>query len=417
VNGWSGATIEVLEPRRLMAAAPTILFIRGATRSGGFLDGGNANRRNEQLADINNTSTTPGNHGWATLAQTLRDEGFAVEQKIEPKGKDAGGVTTGSAIRFEKMDLSKYSAIVFGSNNAKYPKASVSAVMRYVAGGGGALFLSDANFGSNWRDAADSDQQFLSRLGLRMQQDNGVVTAAGAFVDTAHPVMKGVKAFEGEGVSPIVVPAAAPKGVTWSVLARSTGQTRNNDGADPANQFAGSVRPVNDRDAALVAGTVGRGKFAAFFDRNTFFNANGAGTDINWLDNKRLAQNLFGWVADSSAPVLSDASFVRGSPSEVRLTFDDHLGGSLARGDVLLRDAFSGKPVPRERWSLGVLESAMRTDAVIRIRGAQPAGTYQVQINARRIRDDAGNANISRIRFTSRWLEGEHAVARASCPC
>src|SRR5690349_10079735 len=142
--------VEPLESRLLFA---TILFVRGATRSGGFLEGTNAATRNEQLADIDNTSTAAGNAGWGTLAATLRNAGFTVEQITEAKGPNApaSGFVDGRPIRFENLDLSKYAAIVFGSNNARYPKASIDAIDHYVRNGGGALFISDANFGSNWR--------------------------------------------------------------------------------------------------------------------------------------------------------------------------------------------------------------------------------------------------------------------------
>ena len=53
---------EPLE-RRTLLAAPVILFVRGATRSGGFLEATSDAGRTEQLADINNTSTATGNHG------------------------------------------------------------------------------------------------------------------------------------------------------------------------------------------------------------------------------------------------------------------------------------------------------------------------------------------------------------------
>ena len=58
----SQSLIESCEPRLLFAS---ILFIRGAERSGGFLEATNDTQRTEQLADINNASTAAGNHGWA----------------------------------------------------------------------------------------------------------------------------------------------------------------------------------------------------------------------------------------------------------------------------------------------------------------------------------------------------------------
>src|SRR4051812_1465046 len=90
--------VEPLECRTLMNG--TILFVRGATRSGGFLDGGSAAVRDDQLADINNASTAAGNHGWATLSATLRDAGFVLEQITEPKGPDTSNVIAGRPIRF-----------------------------------------------------------------------------------------------------------------------------------------------------------------------------------------------------------------------------------------------------------------------------------------------------------------------------
>ena len=38
---------------------PRVLFIRGGSGTGGFLEGG----ADEQLSDIHDTSTAPGNHG------------------------------------------------------------------------------------------------------------------------------------------------------------------------------------------------------------------------------------------------------------------------------------------------------------------------------------------------------------------
>src|SRR5687768_9838065 len=189
---------EQLEDRRLLASGE-ILFIRGATRSGGFLEGNVSGTRDAQLADINDTSTANGNAGWGTLAAELRAAGYTVSQITEPKEKveDGTGFTQGRPIRFESLDLSKYAAIVFASNNARYPRDSILAVDRYIKSGGSALFISDANFGPNWRDAADSDQQFLGRYGLTVNQDaaqpTGIVSGAGAhFVDPENPILGGI---------------------------------------------------------------------------------------------------------------------------------------------------------------------------------------------------------------------------------
>jgi hypothetical protein len=392
--------VEPLERRMLMNG--TILFVRGATRSGGFLNGGDAATRDDQLADINNTSTAAGNHGWGALAAALRGAGFVVEQITEPKGNDTGDPVAGRPIRFETMDLTKYSAIVFGSNNARYPRESVDAIDTYVRNGGGAIFISDANFGAHWRDAPDSDQAFLARYGLIVNQDNGVYPlerSAGDFAAPDHPLLRGVDVFDGEGVSPFVVPAAPPPDVAITRVAGARDRTRNNDGTDPAENFSGSLRPVTANDAALVTVNVGRGRVAGFFDRNTFFNDGGVGSQLSKNDNRQLALNLFEWVSDATPPVVVNDSFVPGAPSELKITFDDSLYGSLTRRDVLLRDPFTAEPVPTRRWSFGVVESNGQTVMTIKVKGAQPAGLYQMQINPGRIADDSGNRNPKRIRF------------------
>jgi hypothetical protein len=391
--------VEPLERRTLMNG--TILFVRGATRSGGFLDGGPATARDDQLADINNTSTAAGNHGWATLAATLRDAGFVIEQITEPKGAGGGDPVEGRPIRFESIDLTKYAAIVFASNNARYPRASVDAIDNYVRNGGGALFVSDANFGSHWRDAPDSDQSFLARYGVIVNQDNGVYAltrAGGDFAVPNHPILNGVDSFDGEGVSPLVVPETPPPGVSILRVVGARDKTRNNDGVDPAEKYAGSLRSVTDRDAALVLVNAGRGRVGGYFDRNTFFNANGAGSNLAKNDNRQLALNLFAWVADNSPPAVTNVTFTQGAPSELHITFDDNLFGSLTRRDVLLRDPFTAEPVPKKRWSFGVVESDGKTELIVKIKGAQPPGTYQLQINPGHIADDSGNTNPKRIR-------------------
>src|SRR5688500_10454231 len=302
----------------------TILFVRGATRPGGFLNGGTAAQRDDQLADINNTSTAAGNHGWGALAGALREAGFVVEQISEAKGADTGDPVQGRPIRFESMDLTKYSAIVFASNNARYPRASVDAIDAYIRNGGGAIFISDANFGAHWRDAPDSDQPFLARYGVVVNQDNGTYPlqrSGGDFITPDHPILRGVDVFDGEGVSPFVIPGLPPPDVAMTQVVGARDQTRANDGVDPAENFAGTLRPVTANDTSLVTINVGRGRVAGFFDRNTFFNDGGVGSQLSKNDNRQLALNLVEWASDATPPAVLGSSFAPGAPSELKITF------------------------------------------------------------------------------------------------
>jgi hypothetical protein len=281
-----------------------VLFIRGGSGTGGFLEGG----ADEQLSDIHDTSTAPGNHGYAELAALLAAQGFVVEQVVE------GPAPTGLPVDLLAIDLSQYDVVVFGSNNASYPAAAVDWVEAYVCSGGSALFISDANWGSDWGDAPSSDQAFLDRFDLVMNQDSGVYVvsrSAGDFViagvdQGGHPILAGpdgvvgsaddVNDFDGEGVSPATVTHLLP-GVEPSVLGKAKQTIHLNDSAG-----GGSFKPPGVDDGSLVALSYGAGRVACFFDRNTFFNLNGAGTSLHQWDNAQLAKNLFLWLAAAPGP-------------------------------------------------------------------------------------------------------------------
>jgi hypothetical protein len=286
------------------AQSPQILFVRGGPGTGGFLEGGS----DEQLSDIDNYSTANGNHGWGQLADTLRALGFDPVQMTE------GPAENNTPIDFANLDLSAYTIIVLGSNNADYPPEAVDAVDQFVRGGGGLLVISDANWGQNWGDAPTSDQAFLDRYGLIMNQDRGTYVldrSDGDFVvggvnQGDHPILVGVEAFDGEGVSPITI-GDPMDDVTVRVLANAEGQVRVNDDYE-----GGSTRPATEGDGALVTVEAGAGRVVGHFDRNTFFNENGAGTDLTRFDNARYAKQLFGWLAGMFATAPEPPATARG---------------------------------------------------------------------------------------------------------
>lgn len=275
-----------------LAGPSNVLFVRGADRSGGFLEADNDAERTEHLGDIGNMSTSNGNHGWFQLAQTLEGAGYSLTQ-ISETAENESGPSDGLPIAFDTMDLTSFDAIVFGSNNAVYTGAQVAAIESYIRGGGGAIFISDANFGGNWADASNSDQQFLDPFGLTIHQDRGTYSierSDNEFLVPDHPIFDGVNRFDGEGVTPFDVSSpAADANVT--ILALAEGQIRLNDGTPGQEQ--GSTQNATDSDAALFVAEVGDGRIIGHFDRNTFFNTNGAGTDITRFDNTQFALNLF----------------------------------------------------------------------------------------------------------------------------
>lgn len=391
---------EPLERRTLLDGS--ILFIRGAERSGGFLEATSDAQRTEQLADIRNDSTAAGNHGWGQLSALLEDEGYQLTQFIEPLEANAPttGQTTGAPIRFDRMDLSKFDAIVFASNNARYAKSQINTIDSYVRAGGAALFISDGNFGSDWRDAPSSDQQFLNRFGLVVNQDSGTYSLSRAddFAIPHHPIFNNVNAIDGEGVSPVVVPSTPPPGLRIQRLIGAQGTTNNNDGSSSINDYQGTSRAVTTRDGALATVLAGNGRVAVHFDRNTFFNENGAGTDLTRFDNRQYALNLFAWLTDNEVPGVA----VQGYNAQTRaakITFNDNVDGSLTRGDVVLRNRITGEIVDRSRLKIRIQHNDILSSVTVTPRDSL-AGPYRLEIRAGDITDTAGNTRRSVIRYS-----------------
>ena len=318
-----------------VAQAQSVLFVRGADRSGGATEGAGVSDPldirgfTEQLSDIrdpagpvfSNNPTGNRNHSWFELASLLDANGYSVEQTTESveAGAPATGPTDGAPVTLDTgfqtatfadlnanngvtqtRSLNDFDAVVFGSNNAVYTQSQIDAVGAYIRGGGGALFISDANFGSQRGDAQQSDQQFLDLFGIQVNEDRGTYQLnrgdgdAGfeEFRDPDHPLLAGIDDFDGEGVSPFTLPADPadlPSDVSAQIVAGvPAGQSVRQPGND--------VRSATPQDAALFAAEAGAGRIAGHFDRNTFFNLNGAGSDIQTLDNEQLALNIFEFI-------------------------------------------------------------------------------------------------------------------------
>ncbi len=350
--------LVIAAPAGADAQTTKIVFIRGGPGSGGFLGGG----ADTHLSDVNDPSTNPGNTGFFELKSLLIAEGYSVEQVIEGPGGS-------SPIDLATIGLPSIDVLVFGSNNAPYSAAAATSIEEYVCGGGAALFISDANWGSNWGDAPSSDQTFLDRFDLIMNQDAGTYAlhrAAGDFVINGvdhggHPILAGpdgvvgtsddVDDFDGEGVSPITLGTMLP-GVLPIVLAKAKGTIHVNDSIG-----SGSTRPATPDDGALVVLEFGTGRGAGHFDRNTFFNQNGAGTSLHQLDNAQYARNLFRWLVESpgrshgagcaGAGGFTPLVSLDGCPrpgAAVTLEVEDALGGAI--GVFLFGTSPGALPLP-----------------------------------------------------------------------
>lgn len=370
----------------LFAQDKSVLFIVGADGTVGFFEGG----VNDHKASIHDTSTSNGNHGWKELADALTQNGFELTEISEGPG--------GTPVNLEQMNLNQYDVIVFGSNNAVYTNAQVQAFRNYIDAGGSALFISDANFGEYWADAPNSDQQFIGQFGWAMNQDRGTYSATTSeFVANNHPILNGINRFDGEGVSPITLTNNNVAGVTSTIIARvpSGQQVRRNDSSGTGQ---GSSSAATANDAVLIVAEVGSGRVAGHFDRNTFFNLNGAGTNINRFDNRAYAINLFNWLSDtdSSEPSLAIPGRIEAEDYHAYTdTTNGNSGGAYRNDDVDIQttsDAGGG-------FNVGWIASGETLSYNVNV---AEAGTYEVtfrvasqQSGNKSLHLEIGNQNIS----------------------
>lgn len=322
----------------------SILFVRGADGSGGATEGGTFAQRTEQLGDITNGSTAGGNHGYLSLATALRSDGFTVSQRIE---------TSTGTLRLS--DLLPHRVVVFGSNNKVYTAAEVAAFHSYMDAGGSALFISDANWGLTWEAAPASDNQFLARYGCQVYQDSGMLptmarSTTGRYLIADHPVLSGfdglpaadnVDQYNGEGVNLFRITAGSGGYQARAMVSASGLQVRlNNPAGGP-----GATQPAGSSDAAMVVCQKGLSRLVGHFDRNTFFNRNGAGTDLFKLDNQQLALNIFRYLA-AARPEVRDLGAGCGVAQDLLLQAGAPV---LARSTTL---DLSGAPAQATGWLL-----------------------------------------------------------------
>jgi hypothetical protein len=192
-----------------------------------------------------------------------------------------------------------------------------------------------------------------------------------------------VNTIDGEGVSP-GVRMAPIAGVTPQVIIGAKDLTRNNDSFGK-----GSDRAVTDSDGALVVAAAGLGRVAVHFDRNTFFNKNGAGTDLHRFDNTRYAKNLFEWLAGRSParPQVQAEDFqFDTSPQTLRVAFNRYVGRSISTDDIRLINRKTGKVFSTK--SVTFEESSIT--AIFKFNQTIPTGNYRATLFASGVTDTKG---------------------------
>lgn len=191
---------------------------------------------------------------------------------------------------FDAALLSGYSVVVLGSNGRVLTPAEVQTITDYFMGGGSVLLYADFQYGpTNW----DSDNSFLSQFGIEVLPDNFQPTVNITDIVSAHPVMAGVSAIRGEGISQFRVSAAAL--AEHMVIAKCSPLTRSGCILPPAD--LAKVQPGEVVACVIVRQNTGGGRLATVCDRNIFHNGPGPGSDIDQADDRLFARNLFRWLS------------------------------------------------------------------------------------------------------------------------
>ena len=231
-----------------------------------------------------------GRNGYAQLAAMLLTEQGHNLTELADTDPAVNPLTLGRLVQ--------YDLLVLGSNNRRFSSQEAAVIDDYLQRGGALFAFSDSRFGlspdrgSNALGAGElSDNDLLGQYGISVQHDNYQVVVAdkSRFANPGHPVLAGLHSFKGEGVSLIHVTAPPAQ-----ILVRGDGLLLT-DG-----------HTLTGLDYAITAvAQVGSGRVAVTFDRNTFFNAGvgSGGTDLDELDNRSYARNLFNWLARPRAPV------------------------------------------------------------------------------------------------------------------
>ncbi len=235
-----------------------------------------------------------GGKGFSQFAQALRDVGLEPVEALD------------TTVTLDAATLAQYHVVIFSSNNRRFTAAEQNAVVAFVNAGGGILLFSDSGFG--FEEGRASDNDIAQHFNLLIHHDNygGVYTISQ--YTQPHFITDGIT-FKGEGVSMVRV-----LGAPAVQLAECQG------GAKKLHDDDG---PIQASDSVLAVAEVGLGRVAVTFDRNTFFNPPGAGTNITEVNNRQYAKNLVVWLARHE-PVTT-AGTVTGELRKwhkVTLTFD-----------------------------------------------------------------------------------------------
>ena len=186
--------------------------------------------------------------------------------------------------------LSPYAAVVLGSNARVLSADEVAALTDFYEAGGAILVYADFQFGpNNWA----SDNSFLNQFHIEVLPDNFQPTTDIGDKISESPILSGVTAIQGEGISQFIVRADSL--VDNKVVLACSPSDR--PGCILPEGDRAKVKPGDVVACVFTRENAKGGKLAGVCDRNPFHNGPGPGTDLDQANNRVFARNLFAWLA------------------------------------------------------------------------------------------------------------------------
>ena len=213
------------------------------------------------------------NGGYSDFAKLLRDHGYQV---------------TDTRQKLSKQLLENYDALIIPEPNSIFEKSEQTAIINFIAQGGGVFFIGnhlDADRNNDGVDPVQVFNQFVGQLGFRFEDAN--ILEANLY---AEPVE--------EGYLEHPVTYKVDEMACWAGTSIEIHDKENIKGLIFFNKWKYS-------QAALAVGNYQQGKFVAVGDSAIFDDGSGTVAYENLhkgfikFDHKQLALNVVNWLTDN----------------------------------------------------------------------------------------------------------------------
>jgi len=257
------------------ANAASILYIHGrVSAEGQVLAEGQGTPYDQML--INDSGST----GLTMFKALVESQGHTIVQFRD------------NLVTLNSSFLNNYDVVIFGLHQKMWSSTEKAALDTWLNAGGGMFIYSDSASGGRFNIVGaqnpvgrDVTNNLIQQYGMRVTVDQANGVPNESISNSASIASIRGLVLQGEGVSPIAVPA---DNSMVEILSPFTFSRVRFDGDNPFN---------NPTYAALALRPVGDGHIIVMFDRQPMWN-NGPGSDIERRDNQAILRELMNFLAE-----------------------------------------------------------------------------------------------------------------------